>query len=70
MRQIARGNGVMGKTGRWRNALVNKIVGSGKAMDKAIDDQSISPKIRQLLQHWGYKLTMKDLESGKSKKGH
>lgn len=55
----------MGKTGRWRNSLVNKIIGSEKAPEKAIDEQSISPKVRQLLQHWGYKLTLKDLEGAK-----
>ena len=64
-RQISRGNGVMGKTGRWRNALVNKILGSGKPQEKALDDATISPKIRQLLQHWGYKLTAHDLKNAK-----
>ena len=27
------------------------------------DDESISPAIRQTLQHWGYKLTKKDFEN-------
>ena len=26
-----------------------------------LDDYSISPKIRQILLHWGYKLTKRDL---------
>ena len=26
-----------------------------------LDDYSISPKIRQILLHWGYKLTEKDV---------
>jgi hypothetical protein len=27
------------------------------------DDETISPKIRQVLQHWGYKLTKKDFDN-------
>jgi hypothetical protein len=67
-RQISRGLGVMGKTGRWRTSLINKILASNKPLDKAIDDPTISPKIRQLLQHWSYKLTLKDLQIGKKNK--
>jgi hypothetical protein len=26
------------------------------------NDETISPKIRQVLQHWGYKLTKKDFD--------
>ena len=67
-RQISRGNNVMGPTGRWRNSLVNKVVASNKTLPQALDDKNISPKIRQVLQHWGYQLTMKDLEAGKKKR--
>ena len=31
-----------------------------KDADGKIDDYSFSPKIRQILLHWGYKLTEKD----------
>ena len=32
-----------------------------KSTDDKFDDYSISPKIRQILLHWGYKLTESDL---------
>lgn len=51
-RQISRGMGVMGPKGRWRRNLVNKCVQAGAAADNA----KISPKIRQLLQHWAFEL--------------
>lgn len=60
-RQISRGQGVIGKKGRWRSNLTNKILNSGKKPEVAIMDYKISPKVRQLLQHWGYTLTLKDL---------
>ena len=31
-----------------------------KDADSKFDDYSISPKIRQVLLHWGYELTAKD----------
>ena len=43
---------------RFRGKLVKMIKNSGSKYD----DYSISPKIRQILLHWGYKLTEKDLE--------
>lgn len=61
-RQISRGNGVMGPKGRWRTSLSNKCINSGRPLEEAVDDPSISPKVRQLLQHWGYQLTLKDLK--------
>jgi len=72
-RQIARGNGVMGQKGRWRNNLVNKLLarsgsGSEEDMEAALDDHSISPKVRQLLQHWGYRLTLEDLKAAAKRK--
>jgi hypothetical protein len=61
-RQISRGNGVMGPRGRWRTFLCKKCIASGRPLEQAVDDPSISPKVRQLLQHWGYRLTLRDLE--------
>lgn len=49
-RQVGRGNGVIGRSGRWRNNLANKILGSGLPLPVALEKESISPKIRQLLQ--------------------
>jgi len=57
-RQISRALGVMGPMGRWRKNLVNRCLNSGKQMEEALNDFSISPKIRQLLQQWGYRLTL------------
>ena len=31
-----------------------------KNSDSKFDDYSISPKLRQILLHWGYELTKKD----------
>ena len=44
---------------RFRGKLVKIIKGAGSKCD----DCSISPKIRQILLHWGYKLTEKDILS-------
>ena len=41
---------------RFRGKLVNMI----KNASSKFDDYSISPKIRQILFHWGYKLTEED----------
>ena len=41
---------------RFRSKLV-KII---KDANSKFDDYSISPKIRQILLHWGYELTEKD----------
>lgn len=49
-RQIGRGLGVMGPTGRWRRSLTNKCLAAGRPLEEALDDAKISPKIRQLLQ--------------------
>ena len=37
-----------------------KLVKMIKNSDSKYDDYSISPKIRQILLHWGYELTEKD----------
>ena len=59
-RQVARGIACFGPKGRWRNNLVNKIRSSKLPLEKAIEDYRISPAIRQTLQHWGYRVTIKD----------
>ena len=41
---------------RFRGKLVKMIKDAGSEFD----DYSISPKIRQILLHWGYELTDKD----------
>ena len=66
-RQISRGNGVINSTGRWRNNLINKCLAPGRPLKDVVDDKKISPKVRQLLQHWGYKLTLLDLEKAAKK---
>ena len=43
---------------RFRGKLVKIIKNSGGKYD----DYSISPKIRQIVLHWGYELTKKDFE--------
>lgn len=55
-RQISRWSGVAGQNGRFRKWLITLIL---KKNGKYNDD-SISPAIRQTLQHWGYKLTKSD----------
>ena len=60
-RQIDRWLKLAGPKGRFRRTLMNKIIKNGKSFN----DESISPVIRQTLQHWGYKLTKSHLESYK-----
>ena len=55
-RQIDRWLKITGPKGRFRTNLMNKIIKSGKSYN----DKSVSPVIRQVLQHWGYKLTYND----------
>jgi hypothetical protein len=55
-RQIKRWQGLAGPRGRFMRFLVTQIVKN----NGSYDDESISPKIRQVLQHWGYKLTKRD----------
>ena len=58
-RQIKRWQGIAGPRGRFMRFLVTQI------LKKKTDykDESVSPKIRQVLQHWGYKLTKKDFDN-------
>lgn len=44
-------------SGRFRKNLMNKIL----RKKATYDDESVSPVIRQSLQHWGYQLTKSDL---------
>ena len=55
-RQIKRWMALAGPQGRFMRFLVTQIIKKGKAWN----DETISPKIRQVLQHWGYQLTEKD----------
>lgn len=62
-RQIKRWIGVCGESGRWRRFLINKILERGTStsqIKESLHDYSISPKVRQLLLHWGYELKMSD----------
>jgi len=47
-----------GEKGRFRNHLITLIINK----NGDFNDKTISPKIRQTLQHWGYRLTKKDFE--------
>mgnify|MGYP006080783805 CR=1 FL=1 len=60
-RQIGRWSRTAGPKSRFRRRLMNMI------LDKKTkyNDFTISPKIRQTLQHWGYQLTSKDLKEYK-----
>ena len=58
IRQIKRWLGIAGPRGRFRRMLINLIVKKGG--EKKMNDFTISPKIRQTLQHWGYKIRKKD----------
>ena len=49
---------------RWKRIVTrykSKLVKMMKDVNGRLDDYSISPKIRQILLHWGYKLTEGDL---------
>ena len=54
---------MFGPKGRWRVNLANKGLASGQPLEAAVSDRRISPKVRQLLQHWGYRLTLEDLKT-------
>ena len=58
-RQIKRWQGIAGPRGRFMRFLVTQIL--KKKTD--YNDETVSPKIRQVLQHWGYKLTKKDFDN-------
>tara|TARA_Y100001935_G_scaffold5562_1_gene4262 strand:- start:2678 stop:3229 length:552 start_codon:yes stop_codon:yes gene_type:complete len=56
-RQIKRWLQTAGPKSRFRRQLINMI----KQKKTTYDDVKVSPKIRQTLQHWGYRLTEEDL---------
>jgi len=56
-RQIKRWLNLAGKNGRFRKSLVKKI----NTQNTTYNDMTVSPKIRQTLQHWGYRLAKKDM---------
>ena len=56
-RQIKRWKQTAGPNSRFRRQLINMI----NEKQTTYDDILISPKIRQTLQHWGYRLTGGDL---------
>ena len=57
-RQIKRWQALASTKGRFMRFLVTQIMKKGTKKDW--DNKDISPKIRQVLQHWGYKLTKRD----------
>ena len=63
LRQIKRWQKITGEKGRHRNSLIKLIYDKRKVNSEiSIHDKSISPRRRQSLQHWGYKLTKKDYD--------
>jgi hypothetical protein len=58
-RQIKRWMNLTGDKGRFRKWLITQI----KKKKGKWNDYTISPKIRQTLQHWGYQLTKKDYDN-------
>lgn len=58
-RQMGRWLKLAGPKGRFRRALITRILRAGAAWD----DEDVSPKTRQTLQHWGYRLTEEDFEA-------
>ena len=59
IRQINRWIKTAGPKSRFRKRLINLI----KENKTKYNDYKISPKIRQTLQHWGYKLTLYDFRN-------
>ena len=55
-RQLGRAKRCFGPTGRWRNRLAKMVNDAGTKHNNT----TISPVIRQTLQHWGYRLTKKE----------
>ena len=51
--------GLAGPRGHFMCFLVTQILRKNSKWN----DESISPKIRQVLQHWGYVLTKKDFDN-------
>ena len=64
-RQIKRWLNLTGPNGRFKKRLMNEII----KKKKKYNDPTVSPVIRQVLLHWGYELTKKDLDDYKRRKG-
>ena len=52
-----------GPKGRWKSNLIGKCLRDGKSYD----DASVSPVVRQTLQHWGYRLTRAHFDAGSAR---
>ncbi len=63
-RQIRRWKAFAGEKGRFRNQLINLII----SKETSHDDVSVSPVIRQSLQHWAYRINFHDFENGSLEK--
>lgn len=61
VRQIKRWQALAGPNGRFMRFLVTQILKHSN-YEKRWNDETISPKIRQVLQHWGYVLTKADFD--------
>ena len=62
-RQVSRWKKLAGHKGRFMRFLVTQILKKSKESEnKKWCDMSVSPKIRQVLQHWAYELTKKDYD--------
>lgn len=59
-RQVKRWQALAGERGRFMRFLVTQVMKKGTRKDW--NNPDISPKIRQVLQHWGYKLKKKDFD--------
>ena len=59
-RQIDRWKRVCGERGRWKMNLIGKVL----SKHTTFDDNSVSPVVRQTLQHWAYTLTRADFKRG------
>ena len=64
-RQIKRWLGLASTRGRFMRFLVTQILKKNGTWN----DETISPKIRQVLQHWGYVLTKKDFDAEIKRRG-
>ena len=62
-RQLSRWSKCCGTKGRWKSNLIGKCLRDGKSYD----DASVSPVVRQTLQHWGYRLTRAHFDAGSAR---
>merc|ERR1712131_168658 len=60
-RQVKRWRAFASEKGRFRNNLISMI----RKKETKWNDKTISPKIRQGLQHWAYELTKEDFDARK-----